>query len=287
MLLSVFEALNTKQSFSPAVYFGFVLYHRDEWAGKSSLLETEFGLGPNTIIHFHVTTARTACSPLVLTPQKGKALKSGEKFLHVKQKLWSFLFFNFIKLKKKRQQLFRLNLTILFYNLYPKRPIPQHLSINVYLYEGRIQPLHQQALQERVCSLLNLPGCSPTAAEVGPLSSHSGRLKVISQRLRAQAEVLRNPVSICANLSAPVPAHVLLKLFCSPTSDFSQPCLATAHRHRHWCGALLELAFPLFHCLLGWSFTGEVKTANSTVSCRHQSFTDFATTEEAGRAGPG
>lgn len=44
MLLNVFGALNTKQHFSPDIYFGFVLYHIDEWAGKSSLLETEFGL---------------------------------------------------------------------------------------------------------------------------------------------------------------------------------------------------------------------------------------------------
>lgn len=80
MLLSVFEALNTKQPFSPAVYFGFVLYHIDEWAGKSSLLETEFGLCPKPIIHFHVTTARTPCPPLVLTPRKGKALKIWREF---------------------------------------------------------------------------------------------------------------------------------------------------------------------------------------------------------------
>lgn len=39
-----------------------------------------------------------------------------------------------------------------FYNQYPKRPISQHLSINVYLYKGKIQPLHQQALQQSLLS---------------------------------------------------------------------------------------------------------------------------------------
>lgn len=247
MLLSVFEALNTKQSFFPAVYFEVVLYHIDEWAGKSSLLETEFGLGPKTIIHFHITTARTACPPLVLTPPKGKSLKSGEKFLCVRQKLWSFLFSNFIKQKKKTQQIFSLNLTTLFYNQCPKRPTPQHLSINVYLYEGRIQPLHQQALQEGVCSLLNLPGCSSTAAAVGPLSPYSGRLKVVSQR------------ALCPDWSAQESClHP-----CQPVSSCASPCPAESPLFPHqvtlaslaWLWppgtdtgveTLLELAFPLF-----------------------------------------
>lgn len=238
MLLNVFEALNTKQSFFPAVYFGFILYHIDEWAGKSSLLEIEFGLCPKTIIHFHVTTARTACPPLVLTPLKVPEEKCGEKFFNAKQKSWSFLLFNFIKQKKKIQQLFRLNLSISFIPV-SKKANPQHLSINVYLYEGRIETLLYKSLQERVCSLLNVPGCSSTAAEAVPLPLPHSRWS--ARGLCAQTEVLRNPVSICATLSPPVPAHVLLKLLGSPP-DLASPA-GHAHRHGHWCGALLQVHF--------------------------------------------
>jgi len=75
ILLNAFEALNTKQSFFPAsIFWVRFIHHLDEWAGKSSLLETVRSL-PKTIIHFHVATARTARSPLVLTTLKGKALK--------------------------------------------------------------------------------------------------------------------------------------------------------------------------------------------------------------------
>lgn len=104
-----------------------------------------------------------------------------------------------------------------------KKANPQHLPVNVYLYEGRIETLLNKSLQERVCSLLNVPGCSSTAAAVVPLSLTDSRWS--ARGLCAQTEVLRHPVSICATLSPPVPAHVLLKLLGSPT-DLAQPCLA-------------------------------------------------------------
>lgn len=144
--------------------------------------------------------------------RKGPEEKCGQKFLHVKQKLLSFLFFNFIKEKKKTQQLFRLNLPILFYNQCPKRPIHSIFPfMSTYMKAGLSNCIHK-ALQERVCCLLNLAGCSYTAAEVGPLSPHSGRLKVISQR------ALCPDVKCLGILPPSVPTCLLL---CQPMSCWS------------------------------------------------------------------
>lgn len=50
MLLNVFEALHTKQPFFPAsMFWVHFIHHIDEWAGKNSLLETEFGACPKPL----------------------------------------------------------------------------------------------------------------------------------------------------------------------------------------------------------------------------------------------
>lgn len=157
--------------------------------------------------------------------RKGPEEKCGQKFLHVKQKLLSFLFFNFIKEKKKTQQLFRLNLPILFYDQCPTRPIHSIFPFMSTYMKARLSNCIHKALQERVCCLLNLAGCSYTAAEVGPLSPQWQIKGDQPEGFVPRREVLGNPVSICANLSPPVLTHVLLKLLGSPMRDFSQPCL--------------------------------------------------------------
>lgn len=172
--------------------------------------------------------------------------KCGEKFLHVKQKLWSFLFLSIIKWKTT-QRLLRLNLTILFNNQSLKRPSHSVLPLtSTYMTVG-LNKWINKTLKERVWCLLNLFGCSYTEAEVGPLPPTNSAASYWQLKgnkpegFLPRCKVPGNPISICnppcANL-CPSEAPPF------PISDFNQPCMAMASRHGRWCGTLLDNISP-------------------------------------------
>lgn len=206
--------------------------------GKSSLLEV-WSLPKN---HYSIPCNKSKnCMSSTCAYTTERKEKRGEKLLHVKQKLWSFLFSNFIKQKRKTQQLFRLNLTILFYNQCPKRPI-----YSIFPFMPTYWRQDWATASRRPCrtefALCSICLAAPTQQQnLGPFA-----LSVISQRALC-------PDMKCSGILSPSgPAQVLLKLLGSPGGALASPAWPWSHRHGHCCGELLELAFPLFHCLLGW-----------------------------------
>lgn len=191
---------------------------------------------PKPITHFRVATARTACSPLVLTTWEREALKRnvGRRFYtETKQKLWSFLFFSVIK-QKENPELLRLNLTILLNNESPKRPSHSVFPLTSACMRAGLSEWIKKTLKERVWCLLNLPGCCYTETEVGPLPpTHSfalfRRIKGYQPGLCAQTH---SAGASCLHLESLLcPVSVLLKLLSSPMSDFSQPRMTSRQRH--------------------------------------------------------
>lgn len=98
-----------------------------------------------------------------------------------------------------------------------------------------------KTLQERVCSLPNLSGCSYSSRIWAPFPSQW-------QSRGDQPEALCPDMECSAILSPPVPAHVLLKLLGSPRGALARPWPTGTDT----AVELLELVFPLFHCLLSW-----------------------------------
>lgn len=137
--------------------------------------------------------------------RKSPKEKCGDKFLHVKQKLWSFLFFSFIK-QKKTQLLLRLNPTILFNNQCLKRPSHSVLPLRTTYMRPGLSKWINKTLKERTWCLLNPSGCSYTEAEVGtlpPTHSSASYWQIKGNQPEGfvpRHKVPRNPVSIC-NLS--------------------------------------------------------------------------------------